>query len=135
MEAKPPSRFRFSPRPNRAGDIGWQPWAEDAFARARRDDKPILLALAASWCHWCHVMDETTYSDPEVIAGVLRQPLAAELPNRRPPTRLRIAAGGIEEDRAIEPFGAAEHLGRVGFLHADQLGFREPPPQGPQPTT
>ena len=61
------SRFRFSPRPNRAGRIDWQPWGEEAFSRSRQEHKPVLLAISAVWCHWCHVMDETTYSDEEVI--------------------------------------------------------------------
>ena len=57
------SEFRFSPRPNRAAEIAWMPWGADAFARATREDKPILLSISAVWCHWCHVMDETSYSD------------------------------------------------------------------------
>ncbi len=60
--------FRFSPRPNRAGRINWQPWSEEAFSRSRQEHKPVLLAISAVWCHWCHVMDEITYSDEEAIA-------------------------------------------------------------------
>ncbi|MGA2759838.1 MAG: DUF255 domain-containing protein, partial [Candidatus Cybelea sp.] len=56
------SEFRFSPRPNRAAEIGWMEWGADAFERAREEDRPILLSISAVWCHWCHVMDETTYS-------------------------------------------------------------------------
>ena len=63
----PMSEFRFSPRPNRAGEIAWMPWGAQAFERAQSEDKPILLAISAVWCHWCHVMDETSYSDSEVI--------------------------------------------------------------------
>ena len=57
------STFHFSPRPNRAGEIGWNEWGAEAFARAEREDKPVLLRISAVWCHWCHVMDETSYSD------------------------------------------------------------------------
>ena len=64
------SSFHFSPRPNRAADIRWQPWDDAAFDRARAEGKPILLAISAVWCHWCHVMDETTYSDADVIATI-----------------------------------------------------------------
>ena len=39
-----------------------------AFEQAKREKKFILLDLEAVWCHWCHVMDETTYKTPEVIA-------------------------------------------------------------------
>src|SRR5450756_2533230 len=62
--------FRFSPRPNRAHEIDWRPWGEPAFAEAHKLGRPILLSLSAVWCHWCHVMDETSYSDPRVIAAL-----------------------------------------------------------------
>ncbi len=47
-------------------EIVWQPWGEEAFATAKRLGRPILLDIGATWCHWCHVMEETTYSDEEV---------------------------------------------------------------------
>ncbi len=62
-----PSGIRFSPRPNRAHEIQWRPWGGDAFRHAQQTGKPVLLSISAVWCHWCHVMDETAYSDPEVI--------------------------------------------------------------------
>ena len=46
--------------------VHWQPWGETAFARAKAEDKPILLDIGAVWCHWCHVMDRESYEDPEV---------------------------------------------------------------------
>jgi uncharacterized protein YyaL (SSP411 family) len=46
--------------------IHWVPWSDDAFAAAKRDHKLIILDLEAVWCHWCHVQDDTTYSDPAV---------------------------------------------------------------------
>jgi uncharacterized protein YyaL (SSP411 family) len=48
--------------------IAWQPWGDAAFVQAKREHKFVLLDLHAVWCHWCHVMDVTTYSDPKVIA-------------------------------------------------------------------
>ena len=50
-----------------ATGIAWRDWSEEAFKAARSEDKPVLLTLGATWCHWCHVMDETAYSDPRVI--------------------------------------------------------------------
>src|SRR5262245_52754733 len=64
----PPAALRFSPRPNRAREIHWRTWGPELFAEARRLHRPICLSLAAVWCHWCHVLDETTLSDPRVIA-------------------------------------------------------------------
>ncbi|HTD70852.1 MAG TPA: thioredoxin domain-containing protein, partial [Gemmatimonadales bacterium] len=46
--------------------VHWHPWDDRAFARARAEDKPILLDIGAVWCHWCHVMDGESYEDPEV---------------------------------------------------------------------
>ena len=48
--------------------IAWRPWSDAAFAEARRDHKFVIMDLEAVWCHWCHVMDETTYRDPKVIS-------------------------------------------------------------------
>ena len=47
--------------------IAWQDWSDAAFAQARKDRRLVLLDLGAVWCHWCHVMDATTYRDPEVV--------------------------------------------------------------------
>jgi len=47
--------------------IYWYPWSEEAFEKAKREDKPILVDVGAAWCHWCHVMDEETYNDSEVV--------------------------------------------------------------------
>jgi hypothetical protein len=61
------SEFRFSPRPNRAHLIKWRDWVPETFEEAKATNKLIVLSLSAVWCHWCHVMDETTYSDMKVI--------------------------------------------------------------------
>ena len=47
--------------------IDWKDWSEEIFTRSRSQGKPILLTLTATWCHWCHVMDQTTYADGQVI--------------------------------------------------------------------
>jgi uncharacterized protein YyaL (SSP411 family) len=44
--------------------VDWQEWGPEAFARAKSEDKPILLDIGAVWCHWCHVMDRESYEDP-----------------------------------------------------------------------
>jgi uncharacterized protein YyaL (SSP411 family) len=50
--------------------IQWHEWGEEAFAAARRDNKPMLLDIGAVWCHWCHVMDRESYDDPAVAVIV-----------------------------------------------------------------
>jgi uncharacterized protein len=49
------------------GKVDWQPWSDSVFAQAQKEGRFVLLNLGAGWCHWCHVMDETTYQDPDVI--------------------------------------------------------------------
>lgn len=46
--------------------IDWYEWGESAFARARSEDKPVLLDIGAVWCHWCHVIDRESYEDANV---------------------------------------------------------------------
>jgi uncharacterized protein len=53
-----------------AGPIRWQPWDGAAFALARKLKRPMLIDIGAVWCHWCHVMDQTTYADAKVAAMV-----------------------------------------------------------------
>ena len=48
--------------------VDWYPWGEEAFARARAEDKPILLSVGYSSCHWCHVMAHESFEDPEIAA-------------------------------------------------------------------
>ena len=52
--------------------VAWQPWDEAALARARIEDKPILLSVGYSACHWCHVMAQESFEDPEVAAVMNR---------------------------------------------------------------
>ncbi|MEM7152697.1 MAG: DUF255 domain-containing protein [Myxococcota bacterium] len=49
-------------------EIEWAPWEPSSFERAQKDDRILLINVVASWCHWCHVMEEQTYEDPEVAA-------------------------------------------------------------------
>ncbi|HEY1400999.1 MAG TPA: DUF255 domain-containing protein, partial [Terriglobales bacterium] len=59
--------------------IQWHEWGEEAFAAAKRDNKPILLDIGAVWCHWCHVMDRESYDDPEVAKIVNENYIAVKV--------------------------------------------------------
>jgi len=48
--------------------VDWYPWGEESLARARAENKPILLSIGYSACHWCHVMAHESFEDPEVAA-------------------------------------------------------------------
>ena len=104
--------FRFSPRPNRAGEIAWRRWGADAFAEATAADKPVLLSISAVWCHWCHVMDETSYSDPEVIRLVNERYVPVRVDNdERPDVNRRYNMGGWPTTAFLTPTGEIVHGG------------------------
>ena len=50
--------------------VQWMEWSSEAFERAKREDKPVLLDIGAVWCHWCHVMDRESYEDTELAAVI-----------------------------------------------------------------
>jgi uncharacterized protein YyaL (SSP411 family) len=52
--------------------VDWFPWGDEAFAKARTDEKPIFLSIGYSTCHWCHVMEHESFEN-DAIAGVLNQ--------------------------------------------------------------
>jgi hypothetical protein len=104
--------FRFSPRPNRASEIEWREWSEKAFQEAQVSDKPVLLAISAVWCHWCHVMDETSYSDPEVIRLVNDRFVPVRVDNdERPDVNRRYNMGGWPTTAFLTPDGEIVHGG------------------------
>jgi uncharacterized protein YyaL (SSP411 family) len=56
--------------------IDWHEWGDAAFARAKSEDKPILLDIGAVWCHWCHVIDRESYENVE-IAKIINEHFVA----------------------------------------------------------
>lgn len=112
--------FHFSPRPNRASEIAWNAWGDEPFARARREDKPVLLGISAVWCHWCHVMDETSYSDPQVIGLVNDRFVAIRVDNdQRPDINARYNMGGWPTTAFLTPDG--EVLAGMTYVPPDQM--------------
>ena len=114
------SEFHFSPRANRANDIHWMPWGSDAFERAAREDKPILLSISAVWCHWCHVMDETSYSDGDVIAAINERYVPVRVDNdERPDVNARYNMGGWPTTAFLSPDGTT--LTGATYLPPEQM--------------
>ncbi len=68
MEVRNLLRFEKSPYLLQHADnpVGWHPWGEEAFGRAREENKPIFLSIGYSTCHWCHVMEHESFEDTEV---------------------------------------------------------------------
>src|SRR6202165_6053107 len=114
------SGFHFSPRPNRAAEIGWQEWGDAAFTAARVEDKPILLGISAVWCHWCHVMDETTYSNQGVIDLINRDYIPVRVDNDlRPDVNNRYNMGGWPTTAFLTPQG--DILTGATYLPPEQM--------------
>lgn len=99
----------------------WSPWSQETFERARREKKFILLDGAAEWCHWCHVMDETTYNNPEV-GRILRDSfitIRVDI-DARPDIAERYGDWGWPATILFTP--AAEEIGKYrGYLAPDEL--------------
>jgi uncharacterized protein YyaL (SSP411 family) len=53
--------------------VDWYPWGEEAFAKARHENKPIFLSIGYSTCHWCHVMEHESFENEEVAAIMNRE--------------------------------------------------------------
>lgn len=115
-----PENFRFSPNPNRANEIAWQHWGESALAAAAAAGRPVLLNLTAVWCHWCHLMDETTYSDPDIIDLINRELIAVRVDaDRHPHVQDRYIAGGWPTTAFLTPTG--EVLWAGTYTEAEQF--------------
>ena len=68
----PPNRLAQETSPyllqHKDNPVDWYPWGEEALERARAEDKPILLSVGYSACHWCHVMERESFEDEETAA-------------------------------------------------------------------
>ena len=105
---------------NNPNSIPWREWNESAFADARSEEKPVLLTLGATWCHWCHVMDETSYSDERVIELVKSRfiPVRVDV-DRRPDISLRYNQGGFPSVAFLT--GTGEFLGGRPYTPPDEM--------------
>ncbi|MBS2027331.1 MAG: thioredoxin domain-containing protein [Deltaproteobacteria bacterium] len=107
QRAPPPSVLRFSPRPNHAAEIQWRAFGPAAFEEAKAAHKPLFLNLAAVWCHWCHVFDETTLSDPKVVAILNASfvPMRVDA-DQNPEVERRYLLGGWPSNAFLDEQGA-----------------------------
>src|SRR5882672_10847440 len=93
-------------------EIKWQDWSKDAFEKAKLEQKPILLDIFGSWCHWCHVMDKTSYSDAAVADFVNKNFVAVRVDtDKRPDVNRRYNMGGWPSTVFLTPEGEIIHGG------------------------
>ena len=86
--------------------IHWYPWGEAAFQKAQVEDKLILLDLTAVWCHACHVMDETTYVEPDIVTILNSSVVPVRVDtDQHPDLEARYRAGGWPTTSILLPTG------------------------------
>lgn len=116
--AAPPSSPKPGPGGARADAIAWRDWSDRVFADARAQKKYVLLNLGAVWCHWCHVMDATTYRDPRVAQLMRRHFIAVRVDqDSRPDLSRRYEAFGWPATIVMDADG--NDIGKM-------RGYREP---------
>ncbi|HYG36340.1 MAG TPA: thioredoxin domain-containing protein [Clostridia bacterium] len=136
-------------RPNRLGQekspyllqhqfnpVDWYAWGEEAFAQARKEDKPIFLSIGYSTCHWCHVMERESFEDPAVAAFLNRHFISIKVDREERPDVDKIYMTFVQATTGqggwplsafltpdLKPFFGGTYFppdnkhGRPGFLH------------------
>ncbi|GAB4368195.1 MAG: thioredoxin domain-containing protein [Deltaproteobacteria bacterium] len=109
--------------------VDWFPWGEEAFDKARREDRPIFLSIGYSTCYWCHVMERESFDDPEVADRMNRTVVAVKVDREERPdldgiymtaVMLLTGSGGwpmsafLTPDR--KPFFGATYIPKDRFL-------------------
>ena len=105
--------------------VAWRDWSGQTLDASRAEGKPVLLALTATWCHWCHVMDQTSYSDPRVIKLVNKHfmPVRVDV-DQRPDLSARYNQGGFPSLALLDSGGAVIE-GRVYTAPDDMVRLLE----------
>ena len=110
-----------APAAQNSSPIDWQPWSNAIFDQAKRENKFVLLDLEAVWCHWCHVMDETTYKSPEVIALIESKYIPVRVDqDSRPDLSNRYEDYGWPATVVFSPT-AGEIVKRQGYIEPRQM--------------
>ncbi len=100
--------------------VAWSEWSDEAFARARAEDKPVVLDLGAAWCWGSAVMDRETYGDPEVAAILNRDYVPVRVDSeRRPDLHERYTLGGWPTTAFLTPDGRL--MGGATYVDRDQM--------------
>jgi uncharacterized protein len=113
--------IRFSPNANRANLIRWHEWDDEAFRKAREQDKPLMLFLTAFWCRFCQRMDEGAFSNDENIALLNAYFVAIRAEDtQRPDVNTRYNLNGWPTIAFMAPEG--ELLGATNYLPPEEFG-------------
>ncbi len=101
--------------------IAWQSWTDDLFKRSQAEKKLVLLDLEAIWCHWCHVMDQQTYRDPNVVQLLNDHFVSVKVDqDSRPDLSNRYSDYGWPATIFFSPSGK-ELAKRAGFIEPSEM--------------
>ncbi|HKZ46378.1 MAG TPA: thioredoxin domain-containing protein, partial [Thermodesulfobacteriota bacterium] len=137
----PKNRLTFEKSPyllqHAENPVDWYPWGDEAFEKARRENKPIFLSIGYSTCHWCHVMEKESFDDPEVAKLMNDTVVSIKVDREERPdldsiymtaAQMMTGSGGwplnIIMTPAKKPFYAATYIpkqSRMGFLGMIEL--------------
>jgi uncharacterized protein YyaL (SSP411 family) len=99
----------------------WAGWEPQSFTRAQQENRIILINVVASWCHWCHVMDEETYADPEIAALLAEHFVTIRVDSdARPDVAERYREWGWPATAFLTP-DAQQVLALRGYKHRDKF--------------
>src|SRR3989338_4318962 len=102
-------------------NIEWLEWSNEAFEKAKRENKPILLDIYGVWCHWCHRMEES-YEDPIVIEIINEKFIAIKVDtDKRPDINERYNQGGWPTTAFLTPDGMV--IAGATYLPSAQLAM------------
>ncbi len=104
----------------KATQIRWLEWTDEAFRRAKEENKPILLDISAVWCHWCHRLDHDTYSVPDIAEYINSNfiPIRVDT-DKRPDINRRYNMGGWPTTAFLTPEGHV--IGGGTYIPPDQM--------------
>ena len=110
--------------------VNWYPWGPEAFAKARRENKPVFLSVGYSTCHWCHVMERESFSQPDVAKVLNANFVAIKVDREERPdvdevylsaVQVMTGSGGWPETTVLlpdgRPFYGGTYLPKADLLH------------------
>src|SRR6187397_964012 len=95
--------------------VDWYPWGDEAFARARAEDKPVLVSIGYAACHWCHVMERESFEHDDVAAAMNERLICIKVDREERPdvdaiymdaVQAMTGAGGWPLNAFLTPAGA-----------------------------
>ncbi len=76
--------------------VDWYPWGDEAFERARRENKPLLVSIGYSTCHWCHVMESESFENPTIAAAMNKDFICIKVDREERPDIDRIYMSAVQ---------------------------------------